>query len=171
MKKVVAILGLAFLMGGSVGAFADSSKLPAIATVNVQEVFQESPRIADLNKKLQDQFKARQEKLLAAQKNLQDEMDAFKKDSETMSKKEKDRMQKKIVSDQTALSKDANAFQQDLSKEQKKMMNDVLSDLRNIISGIAKKNNYSLVLDAQAVVYSPDSKDITKDVAKAFDNE
>ena len=78
-------------------------------------------------------------------------------------------MQKKITDDQTSLSKDATAFQEDLSKEQNRIMKSVLSQLNDIISSIAKKNSYTLVLDSQAVVYATDSADITKQVASEFD--
>lgn len=174
MKKVLAILSSVLLIGGTQAYAAPvtattTAGAPVIAVVNVQQIFQQSPKIADLNKKLQSQFKARQEKLIAAQKSLQDEVDKFKKDSSTMSQKDKDDMQKKIVDDQTSLSKDANAFQQDLSKEQNKIMKGVLSQLNEIITSIAKKNNYTLVLDSQAVVYAADSADITKQVSSAFD--
>ncbi len=173
MKKILAIVSSVLLMGGT-QAFAapattTAATVPVIAVVNVQQIFQQSPKIADLNKKLQAQFKGRQEKLIVAQKSLQDELDTFKKESTTMSQKDRDQMQKKIVDDQTALSKDANTFQQDLSKEQNKIMKGVLSQLNEIISGLAKKGNYTLVLDSQAVVYAADSADITKQVATAFD--
>ncbi len=173
MKKVLAVIGSILLVGGTQAyaatATAASTSTPIVAVVNVQQIFQQSPKIAELNKKLQGQFKGRQEKLIASQKSLQDELDKFKKDASTMSQKEKDDMQKKIVDDQTALSKDANTFQQDLSKEQNKIMKGVLSQLNEIISGIAKKNGYTLVLDSQAVVYAADSADITKQVASGFD--
>jgi len=174
MKKILAATGLACLLIGTCASAEDKisvSPSPFIAVVNVQQLFQQSPHIADLNKKLQTQFKDRQDKLVIAQKSLQDELDSFKKNSSTMSKKEKDKIQKKIASDQSTLSRDANAFQQDLGKEQKRIMSGVLSDLNNIISSIAKKNNYSLVLDSQAVVYAADSADITKEVAKTFDSD
>jgi outer membrane protein len=170
MKKVLALVGSILLLSGT-QAFAASTAQPVIAVVNVQQIFQQSPKIADLNKKLQSQFKGRQEKLIAAQKSLQDEMDTFKKESTTMSQKDKDAMTKKIGDDQSSLSKDATAFQQDLSKEQNKIMKGVLAQLNDIISGIAKKNSYTLVLDAQAVVYAADSADITKQVAGEFDKK
>jgi outer membrane protein len=169
MKKVLAILGSMLLIAGT-QAYA-AAAAPVIAVVNVQQIFQQSPKIADLNKKLQGDFKGRQDKLIAAQKNLQDEMDKFKKDSTTMSQKDKDALQKKIADDQTSLSKDATTFQQDLSKEQNRIMKGVLAQLNEIISGIAKKNNYTLVLDAQAVVFAADSADITKQVAGEFDKK
>ena len=171
MKKALALLG-SILLIGLTSAYADTvtttSATPVVAVVNVQQIFQESPKIADLNKKLKNQFQSRQEKLISAQKNLQDEVEKFKKDSTTMSQKDKDNLQKKIVDDQSTLSKDANSFQQDLNKEQNKIMKSVLSQLNEIISGVAKKNNYTLVLDSQAVVYAADSSDITKQVSTAF---
>jgi outer membrane protein len=169
MKKALAILG-SMLLIGSLPAYADTGA-PTIAVVNVQQLFQSSPKIADLNKQLQATFKPRQDKLIAAQKSLQDELDKYKKEAVTMSQKEKDAMQKKISDDQSSLQKDATAFQQDLNKEQGKIMKGVLASLNEIISGMAKSNNYQLVLDSQAVIYANDSADITKQVEKAFDEK
>lgn len=173
MKKFLALLSSVLLAVGTqaYAAAAQDLTTSSIAVVNVQQVFQQSPKIAELNKKLQNQFKPRQDKLVAAQKSLQDELDAFKKNSPTMSQKDKDAAQKKIVDDQASLAKDASAFQQDLSKEQSKVMKSVLGQLNDIISKIAKKNSYPLVLDSQAVIYSSDSADITKQVASEFDKK
>lgn len=175
MKKVLGFL-CSFLLAAQVYAAdttAAASNQPqlTIAVVNVQQLFQGSPKIADLNKQLQAKFKSRQDKLLASQKGLQDELDKFKKESPTMSQKDKDAMQKKINADQADLTKEATSFQQDLSKEQNKVMKGVLAQLNDIISSIAKKSSYSLVLDSQAVIYSNDSVDITKQVSKEFDSK
>lgn len=171
MKKVLALVSSILLISGTQAFAASDATQPNIAVVNVQQVFQQSPKIAELNKKLQNQFKPRQDKLVAAQKTLQDEVDKFKKESPTMSQKDKDALQKKIVDDQSSLAKDASAFQQDLSKEQSKIMKGVLAELNGVISGIAKQNNYTMVLDSQAVIYANDSADITKDVSKDFDKK
>lgn len=173
MKKVLALVSSILLVSGTQAFATEAAQTNQanIAVVNVQQVFQQSPKIADLNKKLQNDFKARQEKLVAAQKSLQDQLDKFKKESPTMSQKDKDALQKKIVDNQNNLSKDAAAFQQDLSKEQGKIMKDVLGQLNDIISSIAKKNNYTLVLDSQAVIYANDSTNITSQVAKEFDGK
>jgi len=172
MKKVLALVGSFLLLSGShVFAAATSSSAPNIAVVNVQQVFQQSPKIAELNKKLQSQFKPRQDKLVAAQKSLQDELDKFKKDSGTMKQAEKDKLQKQIVDDQSNLAKEASTFQQDLSKEQSKIMKSVLSQLNDIISSIAKQNSYTMVLDSQAVIYAGNGADITKQVSDQFDKK
>lgn len=173
MKKVLALVSSVLLIGASQAALAADAVPPqsAIAVVNVQQVFQQSPKIAELNKKLQSQFKPRQDKLVAQQKTLQDELDRFKKDSGGMKPKDRDALQKKIIDDQAALAKDASTFQQDLSKEQSKIMKTVLAQLNEIISSIAKQNNYSLVLDSQAVIFSVDGSDITKQVSQQFDKK
>ncbi len=170
MKKVLAMVGAILVIGGTSAYAADTTK-PSVAVVNVQQLFQQSPKIADLNKQLQNKFKSRQDKLIAAQKTLQDELDKFKKDSATLSDKEKSALQNKISDDQAALSKDAGVFQQDLSKEQNKIMKNVLAQLNDVISSIAKKQGYTMVLDAQAVIFAGEGADITKQVSKEFDSK
>src|ERR1700722_9268447 len=148
MKKLLAVVTSALLVSGAQVWAADATTTvttqPNFAVVNVQQLFQQSPKIAELNKKLQNDFKDRQQKLAAQQKSLQDELDKYKKDSPTMAQKDKDTLQKKIVDDQSALSKDYTAFQQDLNKEQNKIMKSVLAQLNDVIGGIAKQNNYTL---------------------------
>jgi outer membrane protein len=172
MRKALAIVSSLLLMSATQVYAADAvAAQPTLAVVNVQQLFQSSPKIADLNKQLQAKFKPRQEKLLSSQKTLSDEVEKFKKESPTMSQKDKDALQKKITGDQAVLQKEAAAFQQDLNKEQGKVMKGVLAQLNSVIASIAKKNNYSLVLDSQAVIYAADSSDITKQVSKEFDTK
>lgn len=172
MKKIVAIASSVLLMTGmSAYAAGTNSTDTSIAVVNVSQIFQQSPKIADLNKKLQSQFKGRQDKLIAQQKSLQEELDKFKKESPTMSEKAKNALQSKIMDDQGTLQKDAAAFQKDLSAEQNKIMKGVLTQLNEIISSIAKNNHYNMVLDSQAVIFANPSADITKDVTTEFDKK
>jgi outer membrane protein len=139
-----------------------------IATVNVQQVLQQSQRVADLSKKLEDEFKSRQAKLGDQQKALQEELDKFKKESPTMAQKDKEALQKKIAADRSELVGKVVAYQQDLQKEQNKAMQGILNDLNGIVTRIAQAQRYALVLDSQAVIYSNNSTNITADVAKQF---
>lgn len=169
VKKFGILVGALLLSAGvsSISQAADTSGLK-VAVVNVQQVLQQSPRVAELSKKLEGQFKARQTKISDEQKTLQDELDKFKKESPTMSQKDRDATQKKIASDRADLVKQVVAYQQDLQKEQNKIMQGILGDLNGIVSTIAKSQNYTLVLDSQAVIFASDGNDITKDVAKQF---
>lgn len=165
VKKFGIIVSALLLAAGVQVAQAADIK---VAVVNVQQVLQQSPKVADLSKKLENDFKARQNKINDEQKNLQAQLDKLKKESPTMSQKDRDAMQKKIAADRSDLVKQVVAYQQDLQKEQNKIMQNILSDLNGIVAKIAKSQGYGLVLDAQAVIYAVDGNDITKDVAKQF---
>lgn len=149
---------------------ADTAQLK-VAVVNVQQVLQQSPRVAELSKKLENQFKTRQTKINDEQKSLQDQLDKLKKESTTMSQKDRDAMQKQIAAKRSELVKEVVAYQQDLQKEQNKIMQNILNDLNGIVSTIAKGASYSLVLDSQAVIFAPDGNDITKEVATKFNEK
>lgn len=158
--------------GMNVCQAADTSMAMAsqikVAVVNVQQVLQQSPRVAQLSKKLENDFKDRQTKIGDEQKSLQDQLDKFKKESPTMTQKDRDSTQKRISDERAELVKKVVAYQQDLQKEQNKIMQGVLNDLNGIVSGIAKKQSYSLVFDSQAVIFALDGNDITKEVSKQF---
>jgi outer membrane protein len=172
MIKKCGMLVCAILLSAASFCFAaeDLSNLK-VAVVNVQQVLQQSPRVAELSKKLEGQFKARQAKIGDQQKALQDALEKFKKDSPTMNQAARDAMQKKIAADRADLVKQVVAYQQDLQKEQNKVMQGILGDLNGIVSKIAKDQKYNLVLDSQAVIFAADGTDITKDVAKDFNSK
>lgn len=170
MKKILAFAG-ALLLIGSTQIYAENAPLGNLATVNLQQVLQQSPKIKTLNEKLQNQFKSRQDKLIGEQQDLQKEADSFKKDSLTMTQKEKTTTQKKLEDEQANLAKQVAEFQKDVGAEQSKVMQTIFAQLNGIISTLAKKESYSLVLDAQAVVYAEKATDITKEVSKEFDKK
>jgi outer membrane protein len=169
-KFGILVSTLLIVAGAEVCQAADATQAGdlKVAVVNVQQVLQQSPRVAQLSKKLESEFKDRQAKIGEEQKGLQDMMDKFKQESPTMSAKDKDAMQKKITSERSTLVAKVVAYQQDLQKQQTKIMQGVLSDLNGVVTTIAKSQNYVLVLDAQAVIYSVNGNDITKDVASKF---
>jgi len=172
VKKLSILASTVILASGiNVAMAADAGGSSKVAIVNVQQVLQQSPRVTAQSKKLEDEFKDRQTKLNDQQKALQDELEKFKKESPTMAQKDRDATEKKITGERSDLVKQVVAYQQDLQKEQNKVMAGILADLNGVVSAIAKKANYDLVLDAQAVVYTANGVDITKDVASQFNSK
>ena len=170
VKKIAVVAGVLMFSGVGIAAQAAAADMK-VAIVNVQQLLQQSPRVAALSKKLESQFKTRQSKIGDEQKALQDELDKFKKESPTMSQKEKDKVQKQISDERSDLVKKVVSYQQDLQKEQNKVMQNILADLNGIVSNIAKAQSYGLVLDSQAVIYAGDGNDITKEVEKQFNSK
>lgn len=173
VKKTGILMGAFLLAAGVEVCHADAANPMKVAVVNVQQVLQQSPRVTEVGKKLEGEFKARQAKIGDEQKSLQDMMEKFKKESPTMSQKDKDAMQKKIAADRSALVTKVVAYQQDLQKEQTKVMQNIMGDLNGVVTTIAKNQNYALVLDAQAVIYpaSGGGNDITSEVTKQFNSK
>ena len=167
VKKMSILVGALALAGAVSVAQADVGK---VAVVNVQQLMQQSPRVASLSKNLEAQFKARQSKIAAQQQALQDELEKFKKESPTMKQADRDAMQKKMASERADLVKQVVAYQQDVQKTQTQAMQSVMGDLNSVVSNIAKAQGYSIVLDSQAVLFSQGS-DITADVAKQFNDK
>ncbi len=143
VKKIAMLVGVLFVATSGIcladtAAPAAASSQIKVAVVNVQQVLQQSPRVAALSKKLEGDFKPRQTKINDEQKSLQDQLDNSRKKSPTMAQKDRDAMQKKIAADRADLVKQVVAYQQDLQKEQNRIMQGVLSDLNGIVSTIAK---------------------------------
>ncbi len=174
MIKSISVLASALVLAGGISV-ASADALPAanasvkVAVVNVQNVMQQSPRVAALSKKLEDQFKPRQAKITDEQKSLQDELDTFKNGAASMTAAQRDTAQKKIAADRANLVKEVVAYQQDLQKQQAQITQGILSDLNSVVTNIAKSDSYALVLDSQAVIYAANGTDITADVSKQFD--
>lgn len=170
-QKIGVVASALFLTVGAGVCQAAEAVQVKVAIVNVQQLLQQSPRVAELSKKLESQFKDRQTKIGDEQKALQDQLDKFKKESAAMSKKDRDAMEKQITAERSDLVKKVVAYQQDLQKEQNKIMQNILGDLNKIVSSIAKAQSYSLVLDSQAVIFAGDGNDITKEVSKEFNGK
>ena len=175
VKKIGLVLGIALTAAGLYQPVFAADEGLKVAVVNVQQVLQQSPRVAALSKKLEADFKPRQTKIAGKQKALQDELEQFKKDSadsKKMTQKDRDATQKQIAADRSELVKEVVAFQQDLGKEQNKVMQGIITDLNGIVSSVAKSKGYNLVLDSQAVVFTADkANDLTKDVEKQFNDK
>jgi outer membrane protein len=182
MKKIGVLASVLFLTTGiqAIHAAVPAAKAaPAAATqsalkiavVNVQEVLRQSPKVNAISKKLENEFKTRQAKIGERQKAIQDGFDKLKKEAPTMSQKDNESAQKKLTNERADLVKEVVAYQQDVQKEQNKAMEGILADLNSIVSDIAKKQGYDLVLDYNAVIFAVNGNDITRDVAKRFNEK
>lgn len=155
------------LLGFSAAYAADEVAVPATSKMGVldmQQIMKESPQVAALNKQLQDQFKPRQEKIVAAQKSMQNDIEKFKKDSTVMSNADKTKAEEKINAEQIAIAKMGQSFQQDLNKAQGESMQKFMGNLQNAVNDVAKQGKYSMIVNRAAVPYYNPSLDVTKQV-------
>lgn len=172
----VKILGLVVFLaliavGLPIPAEAQAQGQFPIAVVDVNRVFRDSKQGKDIDKKLKDQgtklekdMKTKDDALKKIYDDLIAEAQGGKSSREALEAKEKD-LQKRL-----------QAFQDERSKAIEKMNSDAEAALKPLqtktekaIEALAKEKNFVMVINSGAVVYAPNSIDITNDVIKAVD--
>ena len=164
MRLTTAFTVMAFailcVMGGvgrAVGADA-----PKIAVVNLQTVLETSVP----GKAAQNELKTQRDKLEADLKQKGNELQELEKrlqrEAMVMSKEtreEKEREHRIKVSDFQALQR---KYQGDLQEIERKLMGRLQTEITSLVSDIAKKDGYLLVISNIGVIYALPSTDITE---------
>ena len=100
MKKILIVALSCILFVGANAAFASDVK---VGVVDVQQVLQNVPQVKALQTKLKKQFAPQEKKITVAQKQLQANIDKYKKNQAVMKAQDKDALQKKILDGQQQL--------------------------------------------------------------------
>jgi outer membrane protein len=170
------IFSSVLLLGCSAAYAADADTAAATASgpvkigiLDMQQIMRQSPEVSSINKELQNQFKPRQEKLAAAQKSLNEDMDKYKKNVSVMSNADKSALEAKINAEQMTYAKEAQSFQQDLSKAENEGMQKFMTNLQTAVNTVAKEDKYTLILNRAAVPYFDSNLDVTKEILKKME--
>lgn len=164
MKKFVTVaLSLTALAFSSL-ALADTK----VGVVNVREVLQKAPQMSAASAELQKQFKPREAKIAAAQKELQAKVEKLNREASVMSESDRAKLQDKIISEKAALAGMIASFQQDLSNAQNKSMQNVMGQVNAVITKIGNEGKYTYIVVRDATAYFDKSLDITPQVIQAL---
>jgi Skp family chaperone for outer membrane proteins len=130
--------------------------LPAqkLAVVNVSFIFEKYQKVPDVQRRIDEKFKAELDKLQQRYKELADqnkEIDKFASDANA-SEEVFERIQK-LRKDQYVFERDQRNYNEKIAEAYKKEMRDVLTDIRSCIRTVADTGKYDLVLR------SPDADD------------
>lgn len=170
MKRIILTLAACCAAVVSTQAIAvDAANTSGVCVAQIATILPNSPQVkaatSALKKKFskqQDEIKALQDKVAAAQKDME-------KNSSVMSDEDQATAQAALDADNQSLVTQIAEFQQAVSAEQTKQMKIVFDQLNEVIQSYAGSNDCSVVLDSQFVVWSAPSNDITADIQKAFD--
>ncbi|GKW16122.1 molecular chaperone [Pectobacterium actinidiae] len=162
MKKWLCAAGL----GLALAASASVQAADKIAVVNVSSIFQQLPQRETVGKQLENEFKGRASELQTMESNLQSKMQKLQRDGSTMKASERSKMEKDVMAQREQFSTKAQAFEQDNRRRQTEERNKILSRIQDAVKAVATKEGYDVVIDANAVAYVANAKDITADVLK-----
>lgn len=162
MKKWLCAAGL----GLALAASASVQAADKIAVVNVSSIFQQLPQRETVGKQLENEFKGRASELQSMENDLQGKMQKLQRDGSTMKASERSKMEKDVMVQREQFSTKAQAFDQDNRRRQMEERNKILSRIQDAVKAVATKEGYDVVIDANAVAYVANAKDITADVLK-----
>jgi outer membrane protein len=151
--KIALFIGL--LLAANV-SFADLK----IGVVNIPAVLEKAPQAEKAKKRLEQEFKPRDNQLVSQQKEIQTMQEKLKKDASVMGESQRNRMETDIQNKM----RDAKRSQQEFSEDFNARRNDELGKLQKriveAIRAIAKDQEFDLIL-TDGVIYSSPQMDIT----------
>lgn len=163
MKNWIYILGM-IICAIKIGYVDAANK---IAIVNVANIFQQSPQRTETIKQLEYEFKDRATELEMMEHDLQIKMQTLQRDGSTMADNDRAALEKSLIDQRELFSNKAKVFQQENHARQTEERDKILDIIYDAVRNIAKKENYDIVIDANAVIYTNSRiKDITDSVIK-----
>lgn len=162
MLTLVSVMALVFFVSS---ANAITIK---VGILNLQTVVKESPQVKAMQDAIKKQFTPQEQKIASAQKSLKSTVDKFRKNVSVMTKDQRDDLQKDIVKEEHDLQQMQVKFQQKFMSERNKDMNKIYTQIKSIVSKIANKEQYDLIITHEVVAFSKSYMDITNQVVAAL---
>lgn len=163
MKNPIYILGIIIWFIQTHDVYA----LNKIAIVNIANIFQQSSQRTEIIKQLEYEFKDRAAELEIMERDLQIKMQTLQRDGSKMKENDRNELEKSLIAQRDLFSNKAKIFQQDNHSRQTEERDKILDMIYNVVTNIAKKENYDIVIDTNSVVYfNSKIKDITDSVTK-----
>jgi len=134
-----------------------------IGFVKVDQLLKEAPQASDSNKKLENEFKGRTEKLKKEISALNDQEKAFQKDALILSEKDKEKKQKKFQQLRIDIQRAERELREDIDLRRREEINKLQNQVTKVIEKIAVDEKFDLILYT-GVAYAGDKVDITKKV-------
>jgi outer membrane protein len=155
MMKTKLALFLGLLLTANI-SFADIK----IGVVNIPAVLEKAPQAEKAKKRLEQEFKPRDNQLVSQQKEIQSMEEKLNKDAKVLSDSERNRLERDVQNKK----RDAKRSQQEFSEDFNTRRNEELGKLQRriveAIRAIAKEQEFDLIL-TDGVIYSSPQMDIT----------
>ncbi|QJC38147.1 hypothetical protein GJU04_01105 [Enterobacteriaceae endosymbiont of Donacia marginata] len=156
------LLKIILLMTILIVPFNNAYCCSKIVIINIAKIFYAIPQKNNMSKKLEQELRSDFLEIEKMKKIFLSKIEKLK--NTKLSKKDREIIKKEILYDKNILLKKIKFFTKKNAQKQEQARNKILIFIYNLINIIAKKGKYNLVLDASAVAYMKNVKDITNDV-------
>ena len=161
--RILDRFSLAVLLSAALSVSAAQAADYKIGVVNAPRVLEAAPQAEVARVKLEKEFAARDQKLVAAQKELKTLEDRAQKDGAIMSESERGRLERDIMNKRRDLKRDTQEFQEDVNYRRNEEMAAIQQQIADAIISLSKEQGFDMVLGT-GVVFASEKVDITDQV-------
>lgn len=166
MKRLWCVLGICLATVWSMNSLAGT-----VAVIDMQQIFQNSKQVKLINDGLEKQFSSQKSNVDNLGKELQKNIDKFKKDEAVMDQKAAENLKNTIRDQEQKLQQQQTDLQRQLFEAQNKAMTQFLDKIKSIVKNMSGGQNFDVVLPKNALLYAKENLDITNQVMSALDKE
>lgn len=137
-----------------------------IALVNFQEIMGKIPQTAQFMKVLEAEIKDDKAVITQLERDIKYYQEKEKRDSSLMTEKEKKELVEKVAGLFKSYKEKGEALNKRITARQNEETNKIVAIVRQVIDNIATKNDYDLVIDQKAAIFSKPEASITNQVVE-----
>lgn len=163
--KVIKVLGLAAVFGFMAVGIASAKDLK-IAYVDLSRVFDNYQKTKEFDAILQKEGTAFQKERDSMVQKIQDDQSKLN----LMKDAEKVKMQADIEKEKNDVVAYDKQKRTDLAKRRDDKVKEILGEIQKIVSGIAKRDDYTYVLNDRVLIYGDQDFNITDEVMKTLND-
>jgi outer membrane protein len=138
-----------------------------VGYVVFEKIQQEAPQTAESNKKLEREFSPRSQELDKMAKQIKELETALDKDGVTITEAERRNKERDVQNIKVEFQRKQRELREDINIRRNEELSNLIDRINKAIQGLAKTENYDLVLYS-GVAYASDRIDITDKVLKAL---
>lgn len=163
------ILGLALFFSG-VAVAAEDVK---IGFVDMQKAIQEVNAGKKAKKELETEFNKKKKELERMEADIKKKGEDFEKRSMAMNDESRMKKQGELQMEMRRYQETAAKAQMEIQKRERELTQPIVSKLRSILEEIAKKENFTVILERSenAVMYAKKDIDLTERIIKEHDKK
>jgi outer membrane protein len=144
-----------------------------IGLVDMQKAIQETTAGKKAKKELDEEFNKKKKDLEKLEAEIKKKGDDFDKRSLAMNEETRNKKQAEIQGEMRKYQEQAAKSQMDIQKRERELSQPIIAKLRTILEDIAKKEDYTMILERseQGVMWAKKDYDLTDRLVTAFDKQ
>lgn len=164
LKQLIRLVLLSICFAGTGLAFASDDASTKIGVLDWQQLLSSAPQAKGAGDRLEKEFQAPKEKLMAKQKDFQAKRDKLQRDKDVMSAVERGKKEKELAKMEQDLRRLDEELRTDYTTRHREEMDDFIKIVREAVEKLAKEQKYDLVLPQEATLYIAERIDVTEAV-------